>query len=105
MSSSTTPEPADDTKVYLPLPPPDTLYTENPQAGLTEKEQEMYDTVFAHFDAPDYKLPGFEASDGDATNSEELKEKEGFLEGERRQWTPELIEEEKFWLSYECILR
>lgn len=95
---------ASDTKVYLPLPPPDTLYSENPQPELTEKERGMYDAVFAHFTKPDYNLPGFDSQNGVAEN-QDLKEKESFVEGERRKWAPELIEEEKFWLSYECILR
>lgn len=102
MSAETTPEPANDTKIYLPLPPPDTLYSEKPQADLTEAEKEMYDTVFAHFTVTDYKLPGFDSPNEDG---QALKEKAGFTEGEKRKWTPELIDEEKFWLSYECILR
>jgi len=85
--------PLDTTKVYQPLPPPDHLYAENPQAELAEPERNKYDTVFKHFTAQDYKLPGFEAHDS------------GVAEGERRKWTSDLIEEEKFWLSYECILR
>lgn len=104
MSTTTTPEPTNDTKVYLPLPPPDTLHSENPQKDLTEAEKTMYDTVFAHFTAADYKLPGFD-SQNEGPDSQALKEKAGFTEGERRNWMPQLIEEEKFWLSYECILR
>ncbi|KXN84742.1 CRAL-TRIO domain-containing protein C23B6.04c [Leucoagaricus sp. SymC.cos] len=88
----------DTNKIYLPLPPPDTLHSENPQATLTESEKEMYDAVFAHFTATGYGLPGFE-------EEESANEKEGYVEGERRKWTSELIEEERFWLSYECILR
>ncbi|KAJ3564306.1 hypothetical protein NP233_g8380 [Leucocoprinus birnbaumii] len=95
-----------DTKVYLPLPPPDNLYTENPQAELTEQEKEAYDTVLGHFTASDYKLPGYESSEeGEAAGESEKSEGEGGAEGEKRKWTSELIEEEKFWLSYECILR
>jgi hypothetical protein len=105
--SSPAPESTNDsTKVYLPLPPPDDLHKEDPQAQLTSSESGMYDVVFLHFTTPDYKLPGFESQDeAVASESDELEEKEGYAEGQRRKWTSELIEEEKFWLSYECILR
>lgn len=91
-------------KVYVPLPPPDGMYSENPQEKLTETEQEKYKAVFSHFSNSEYKLPGFEDQDSVKERLEELNKKEG-LEGERRQWTGELIDEEKFWLSYDCILR
>jgi len=89
---------SDTTKVYLPLPPPDNLYAENPQAELAGPEKEMYDAVFNHFTALDYRLPGFD-------ESHDSEDKETHVEGEGRKWTPELIEEEKFWLSHECIRR
>ena len=98
--------PLDTTKVYQPLPPPDHLYAENPQAELAEPEKNKYNTVFKHFTAQDYKLPGFEAHDsGVADKNETMRDKKNRIEGERRKWTSNLIEEEKFWLSYECILR
>jgi len=89
---------SDTTKVYLPLPPPDNLYAENPQAELAGPEKEMYDAVFNHFTTLDYRLPGFD-------ESHDSEDKETHVEGEGRKWTPELIEEEKFWLSHECIRR
>jgi len=96
----------DTTKVYQPLAPPDHLHAENPRAELAEPERDKYNTVLEHFTAPDYKLPGFEAHDsGVADEKETIKDEENCIEGERRKWTSELIEEEKFWLSYECILR
>lgn len=96
------------TKVYQPLPPPDHLYAENPQAELAESEQDKYDAVLKHFTAPDYHLPGFETHESEVADDEHgavKDEKETPIEGERRKWTSELIEEEKFWLSYECLLR
>jgi hypothetical protein len=93
-----------DNKVYLPLPPPDNLYSKNPQENLTETQQEIYDAVFSHFSKSEYRHPGFEDLDSVKKRLEELRKKEQ-LEGERRQWTGELIDEEKFWLSYECMLR
>jgi hypothetical protein len=100
----TTDLPDANNKVYLPLSPPDGIYSEHPQEKLTEAEQEKYDTVCSHFNNSEYKLPGFEDVESFKEKLEEFKKKEG-LEGERRQWTTELIDEEKFWLSYECILR
>lgn len=49
-------------------------------AELTSDQQTMYSKVLQHFADATYKLPGVEAS-------------------------AELTELEKFWLSYECILR
>lgn len=104
-SNSPTPE-SSNNKVYLPIPSPDGLYSENPQEKLTETEQEHYDVVFSHFNNSEYKLPGFEDLDKAKERLEEVRKREGF-DGERlrREWTAELVEEEKFWLSYECILR
>jgi hypothetical protein len=104
MTSSPTEHTSDENaKVYLPLPPPDNLNSENPQAELSATEKELYDAVLGHFTVAEYKLPGFDSVV--AEENDEPKEKEGFAEGKRQKWTPELIEEEKFWLSYECILR
>ncbi|KAI0649476.1 CRAL/TRIO domain-containing protein [Trametes meyenii] len=50
-----------------------------PQLQLTEAQQKLYDEVLKHFDREDYVLPGVE--DG------------------------ALTENEKFWLSCECLLR
>jgi hypothetical protein len=68
-------------KVYVPLPPPPTNYTEDPRAVLSEAEQTHYDEVLAQFgnEDPPYTLPGIEKG--------------------------ELQDHEKFWLSRECILR
>lgn len=66
-------------KVYTPLPPPATV-TEDPRANISEKEQEQYDAVLAHFSAAEYKIPETEPQ-------------------------TELTEAEKFWLSRECLLR
>lgn len=67
-------------KVYTPLLPPSTIYEDDPRAVLTVAEQSLYDEVLAHFTTqPVYVLPGVE--------------------------TGELQEQEKFWLSRECILR
>ncbi|EKM78889.1 hypothetical protein AGABI1DRAFT_107340 [Agaricus bisporus var. burnettii JB137-S8] len=104
-SNSPTPE-SSNNKVYLPIPPPDGLYSENPQEKLTEIEQEHYDVVFSHFNNSEYKLPGYEDLDKAKERLEEVRKREGFeSEMRRREWTAELVEEEKFWLSYECILR
>ncbi len=66
-------------KVYTPLPPPDGLYEKDPLPPLTEKERQSYNQVRQHFAETGYRLPG---------------EAHG-----------KLTEDEKFWLSYECILR
>ncbi|KAF7770573.1 hypothetical protein Agabi119p4_6547 [Agaricus bisporus var. burnettii] len=67
------------TKVYTVSLPPDGLYKKDPLPPLTERERKTYTEVSRHFLKGDYKIPG----------------------------TPngELSEDEKFWLSYECILR
>ncbi|KAF8968123.1 CRAL-TRIO domain-containing protein [Flammula alnicola] len=68
-------------KVFLPLHPPPTTYKNEPHAVLSNSEQTMYDEVLAHFTKsdPEYSLPNIEKG--------------------------ELMDEEKFWLSRECILR
>lgn len=66
-------------KVYTPLPPPDDLYSKDPLPPLTERERKSYNEVYQHFAKAGYRLSG-------VTNGE-------------------LSEDEKFWLSYECILR
>jgi hypothetical protein len=66
-------------KVYTASIPPDGLYKKDPLPPLTEKEGRTYAEVSRHFLRADYKIPGI-------------------LNGE-------LSEDEKFWLSYECILR
>ena len=65
-------------KVYLPIPPP-TVYKDDPRASLEESEQAMYDEVVKHFTQTDYSIPDIEKG--------------------------ELMDQEKFWLSRECILR
>ncbi|KAH0833219.1 CRAL TRIO domain-containing protein [Lanmaoa asiatica] len=51
------------------------------RAELTEKEKAEYDRVLAHFASPEYVLPSVETEKG------------------------ALMEVERMWLSYECILR
>ncbi|KAJ3576467.1 hypothetical protein NP233_g420 [Leucocoprinus birnbaumii] len=68
-------------KVYVPLPPPDHLYRKDPLPPLTPRERETYKEVLEHFSEPGYKLPGVSKGND------------------------ELTDDEKFWLSYECILR
>jgi len=63
---------------YIPFPPPPSL-SGTKQPPLSAKESELFPVVFDHFAKPDYILPG--VNDG------------------------ELSEEEKFWLSHECMLR
>ncbi|KAI0760942.1 CRAL/TRIO domain-containing protein [Trametes elegans] len=69
-------------KVYEAIPPPylpvDPAVLP-PQLQLTEAQQKLYDEVLKHFEKEDYVLPGVE---------------DGVLK-----------EEEKFWLSCECLLR
>lgn len=65
-------------KVFLPIPPP-TIYKDDPRARLEESEQAMYDEVAKHFSQTDYSIPNIEKG--------------------------ELMDQEKFWLSRECILR
>ncbi|CAL1716866.1 unnamed protein product [Somion occarium] len=67
---------------YEPAPVPNLADKTKPQGtDLTPKQKEALDKVLAHFSDPDYKLPQV-----DAENST-------------------LSDEEKFWLSYECMLR
>lgn len=68
-------------KVYTPLPPPDHLYRKDPLPPLTPRERESYKEVLEYFSKTGYKLPGVSKENG------------------------ELTDDEKFWLSYECILR
>jgi hypothetical protein len=65
-------------KVFLPIPPP-TIYKDDPRATLGESEQAMYNEVVEHFGQTDYSIPNIEKG--------------------------ELMDQEKFWLSRECILR
>lgn len=71
---------ADSETLYLPLPPPKELGIETPPVELTEIQADMQRKVQAHFAIDGYTIPG-------------LTEK------------AELMEVEKFWLSYECMLR
>ncbi|KAK0223308.1 CRAL/TRIO domain-containing protein [Armillaria fumosa] len=66
--------------IYFPIPPPPTPSVAPHVSPLTEKQSIMYQTVYDHFAKPDYKIPGLEEN-------------------------AELMEEEKFWMSHECILR
>lgn len=68
-----------DTKIYVPLPPP----KEKESVSLPELKPEhvqMQEKIQGHFTKDGYTLPGIESGG-------------------------ELMEEEKFWLSYECQLR
>ncbi|KAK7463518.1 Phosphatidylinositol transfer protein (PITP) [Stygiomarasmius scandens] len=65
-------------KVYEPLLPPSEKKDAS-QPPLTPEQTKMQADVQAHFVKPDYVVPGVEKG--------------------------ELMEEEKFWLSYECQLR
>ncbi|TCD67152.1 hypothetical protein EIP91_000437 [Steccherinum ochraceum] len=67
--------------VHIPLPVPDLTGRSKPQGHLSEVQQEKYQAVLKHFGSEDYKLPGVPEEDG------------------------ELKEVEKFWLTYECLLR
>jgi len=68
-------------KVFTQIQPPTTTYKEDPHAVLSQSEQRIYDEVLGHFTKlePAYSIPNFEKG--------------------------ELMDEEKFWLSRECILR
>ncbi|KAI0925860.1 hypothetical protein AcV5_008475 [Taiwanofungus camphoratus] len=80
---SVTPE-ADEKPVCEPLPPPphipSKLASPPPELSLSAAQQTLFDEVLEHFQAETYVLPGVEGGGG-------------------------LREEEKFWLSCECILR
>ena len=65
-------------KVYTLAAPP-SREDAKPPVELTENEQDMYEKVLKHFSSPEYALPGIEKG--------------------------QLKEEEKFWLSKECIVR
>jgi len=66
---------------FVAPPPPYLQAKENPHAPdkLSESQQKAFDEVFAHFVKEDYTLPGVENG--------------------------KLKDEEKYWLSYECMLR
>ncbi|TFK40424.1 CRAL/TRIO domain-containing protein [Crucibulum laeve] len=66
-------------KTYTPLPPASPVHQEDPRAKITNAEQAMYDEVLKHFSDENYELPGAE---------------KGLL-----------TDDEKFWLSRECLLR
>ncbi|KAE9384988.1 hypothetical protein BT96DRAFT_960822 [Gymnopus androsaceus JB14] len=68
-----------DTKIYEPLPPP-TVKEALTRPELTAEQVKMQEKIQAHFTKPGYTLPAIESSG-------------------------ELMEEEKFWLSFECQLR
>ncbi|KAF8150003.1 CRAL/TRIO domain-containing protein [Crassisporium funariophilum] len=76
VKSSESPE-----KVVLPIHPPQSIYKDDPRAVLTESEQSMYDEVLRHFtrEEPVYSIPNIEKG--------------------------ELLDDEKFWLSREGLLR
>ncbi len=67
-------------KVYTQIPPPQTPVVEDPHAQLSTTEQEKYQEVLDYFSKDTYTLP-------DVQNDAQLSE------------------EERFWLSRECILR
>ncbi|KAH7884361.1 CRAL TRIO domain-containing protein [Phlebopus sp. FC_14] len=66
--------------IHVPLPVP-SHPNASPPPALNEKEQTEYDLVLAHFSKPEYILPDVQSGKG------------------------ALLEEERMWLSYECILR
>jgi CRAL/TRIO, N-terminal domain len=66
-------------KAYVPIEPPSAPFQANPRSNLTDVEQTMYDAVLEHFSRENYATPGL--ADG------------------------ALTETEKFFVSYECILR
>jgi len=65
-------------KISVPIRPP-TIYKDDPRDELEESEQSLYDEVVEHFSQKDYSIPNIEKG--------------------------ELMDQEKFWLSRECILR
>lgn len=65
-------------KVFLPIRPP-TIYKDDPRAELGESEQSTYDKVVEYLTQTNYSIPNIEKG--------------------------ELMEQEMFWLSRECILR
>lgn len=66
--------------IHIPLTIPSTDKA-SPPSALSEKEQALYDIVFEHFSVADYTLPNVD------------------------QEKAALMVDEKFWLSYECLLR
>ncbi|KAG1883352.1 CRAL TRIO domain-containing protein [Suillus subluteus] len=67
--------------IHVPLPVPTHSHETAPPSALSEKKQTLYDCVLEHFAAVDYTLPN--------VNQEKAT----------------LTVDEKFWLSYECLLR
>ncbi|KAG2087346.1 CRAL TRIO domain-containing protein [Suillus cothurnatus] len=67
--------------IHVPLPLPTRSHGTAPPSALSEKNQTSYDCVLKHFAVVDYTLPN--------VNQEKAA----------------LTEDEKFWLSYECLLR
>lgn len=69
-------------KTFLALPPPPTTYDDDPRGNISVEEQKMYNEVLAHFTKTDpvYTIPHVEKG-------------------------AELMDEEKFWLSRDCLLR
>ncbi|KAL1726068.1 CRAL-TRIO domain-containing protein [Schizophyllum commune] len=88
-------------KVTVPHPPPSAADA-TPPVTLTDAQADMHKTVLEHFTAPDYKLPPGPA--GEKLHGCDLGDKAEEY-GERTEFGPELIEEEKFWLSWECVHR
>lgn len=66
-------------KIHEPLEPPTIPCPTDPRAGLTDVERVMYDGVLDHFSRDGYTIPGLENG--------------------------ALTEVERFFVSYECILR
>ena|ERR1700733_13181209 len=66
-------------KIYEPIEPPTAHFLSDPRADLTEEERTMYSEVLEHFSKHDHAIPGLEKG--------------------------ELTEMERFFISYECILR
>ncbi|KAF9496708.1 CRAL/TRIO domain-containing protein [Pleurotus eryngii] len=66
-------------KTFVPLPVPSAPADCKPSPELTATEDELYSKVLAHFSNPEYVIPGLAKG--------------------------QLKEEEKFWLSRECIIR
>ncbi|KAG1728654.1 hypothetical protein EDB19DRAFT_153997 [Suillus lakei] len=67
--------------IHVPLPVPTHPHEAAPPSALSETEQTSYDRVLQHFSAVDYTLPNVD------------------------QERAALTVDEKFWLSYECLLR
>jgi hypothetical protein len=67
--------------IHVPLPLPTRSHETAPPSALSEKNKTSYDCVLEHFASVDYTLPNVS------------------------QEKAALTEDEKFWLSYECLLR